>query len=96
MKDIVLTVSGLTFAVTLAEEDGALAVEPTGEPGARMGEALTLAADICADFALYRLKTPDVPEGFVDPFDELVDWLRVNYGDTAVTYTREDEAGRVY
>lgn len=96
MKNIVVTIQGIKIAVAFDDAD-TLTAKPKDAPAGRELEADTRAEEVLADFALYRIKNPERPEGFIDANDELVDWLRVTYGDDAVTFeTDKGPEERVY
>jgi len=100
LEDVVVTIDGKKIAVALSEEDGWYEFTPVD----RDDEEASVAADMANDAqATYRNALAELGEAnggrAVDPWDRMVEWLRDQFGDDAVTFKRvaeEGDAGKVY
>lgn len=100
LEDVVVTIDGKKIAVALSDDDGWYEFTPVEKDDEEAVEAAERAFDTQATYRNALAELGEANDGrAVDPWDRMIEWLRDQFGDDAVTFKRvaeEGDAGKVY
>lgn len=101
LEDIVATIDGKKVRATLSEDDGWWEFSPVDADDEDATAAAAKASELQATYRDAQFGRDEGAGGLVsvDPWNRLVEWLRNQFGDDAVTFKRvaeEGDAGKVY